>query len=170
MTGVHGLAQTRRRDRVHHTTMRGRRGTERVRRLLAAALLAATPLACRGGDGPAEPTTPIGGYALATVNGRPLPAAVYSDPDYRVEITSGSLDLEAAGRFVAVMHTRETVAGHVSVYVDSTTGTWTQAASGSLQLTDAADGSTQTMTWAGRRITAVLSDGSTEWTVVYSRR
>lgn len=110
------------------------RGLRRVshvtRRLVLAAVLGAA-VAC-GSDSPAGPAAPkatdpvTGMFSLSTVNTDPLPFSVFADAGYTLEVTSGTADVRANGQFILVLTTRETVAGHASVYVDSTTGTWTQ--------------------------------------------
>lgn len=83
--------------------------------------------ACGGGDtGPGTPAaTVVGTYSISTVNGKPLPVAIYpADPLFTYEVTVGALTLTGDGKFSVVTTYRQTIPGNVSVIVDSTHGTW----------------------------------------------
>ena len=71
--------------------------------------------------------TPVGSYSLTTVNGKPLPATMFADTEFTEVVTKASLALAADGKYQAIVTTNETVAGYLSVYVDTSGGTWKQA-------------------------------------------
>lgn len=111
-----------------------------IQRTRTLALLAATTLvvgiAACGGESPAAPTTPttpttpattpVGSYDISTVNAKSLPVALASDTGgFTWEVTSGSLTLTADGKYSAKLNYRQTLAGKVDLFVDSTGGTWT---------------------------------------------
>jgi len=86
--------------------------------------------ACSGADSTAPngqkvPKNFIGAYDVTTVNAKALPVAIFADTAYTYEIMSGSLTLTSDGRYSAKMTSRQTIAGRVDTFVDSTSGTWT---------------------------------------------
>jgi hypothetical protein len=135
-----------------------------------AAVTAAT--AC-GGDSPAGPggppaqTSPVGGYAIATVNAKPLPFAMFSDTNYLYEVTSGTMSLTADGKYASVMSFRQTIPGNVSLFVDTTSGTWVLSGS-TISFTDAADSSVDSASWASGKLTFTESNGVATNVFVYS--
>ena len=89
----------------------------------AVAILAACGGDTGGTTGPAA--TVVGTYSISTVNGKPLPVALYpADPLFTYEVTVGALTLAGDGTFSVVTTYRQTIPGNVSVIVDSTHGTW----------------------------------------------
>lgn len=125
----------------------------------AAAFAAAIGAAC-GNDSPTsnshtgKPTdTVAGNFTLSKVNAAALPVAIFSDPgNYTLEITAGTFVLQTTGQYVASTTSRETVAGHASIYVDTTRGTWTQLA-GAITLVQGS--STVVGAWDGNTLTLV---------------
>ena len=99
-------------------------------KLLAIALV--TVIAACGGDSSGGPTgpgqtsaTPTGSYDISTVNAKALPFTVFSDTGgYKWEVTAGSFGLTADGKYTAKWTFRQTIAGRVDTFVDSTFGTW----------------------------------------------
>jgi hypothetical protein len=148
-----------------------RRWTSRRGRSLGAAVLAALAVATAcGGDatGP-NAKTPEGTYAISTVNGKTPPVAVFNEPDYILEVTSGSLVLTHDGKYSAVLTTRQTVPDNTSIFVDSTSGTWVLSGS-EVQFTDASDGAKETATWGNGQLTVSETDGKVTTTLVYTRK
>jgi hypothetical protein len=141
------------------------------------AVLALTVAACGGADsltgsGAQVPTTPVGAYGLSTLGGKPMPVTMFADTAFTDVVSAASLALTADGKFLAVTTTNETVAGNLSVYVDSSTGTWKQVGSTSalsFTITDdpAAAGVELPGVWSGNTISMTDADGLT-W--VYSRK
>jgi hypothetical protein len=124
------------------------------------------------GSTPDTPTTPIGAYALASVGGKPMPVTMFADTAFTDVVTSASLALSADGKLLSVVTTNETVAGNLSVYVDTVGGTWKQVGSTSaLTFTIITDpgsaGADSPGTWSGKTITLTDPDGLV-W--VYSRQ
>ena len=129
-----------------------------------------TGAAACGGDsstGPRTPTTPVGSYAIQTVNGKSLPVAIYADTNYTYEVTSGSLALGADAKYSIVTTFRQTIPGNVSIFVDSSGGTWQQSGS-TVQLTSAPpESSKDSATWSNGLLTFLEVLGKTSATYVY---
>jgi hypothetical protein len=139
---------------------------------VASALCAAALVAACGSESPSGPGTndssPVGAYAIATVNAKPLPFAMFADTNYLYEVTSGSLALTADGKYQNVMHFRQTIPGDVSLFVDSTSGTWVLNGS-TITLTDAADATIDSAAFAAGKLTFTESNGVATNVYVYSR-
>ena len=148
-----------------------------MRRALVIAAMAASvivPIAC-GSDsstGPGNPTTPVGAYALSSFNGKTPPVTLFSDTNYSVILSDASLSLTAEGSYQATTTVRETVLGHLSVYVDTTSGTWIQGTGGggALVFTDRFDGRKVTASWSGVTITLTDTTGGINSSAVYKRK
>jgi hypothetical protein len=128
-------------------------------------------VAACGGDGSTgpgsggTPDTPVGNYALTSVNGKPVPVTMFADTEFTEVIAKASLALTTDGKYQAVVTTNETIAGNVSVYVDTSAGTWKQGATASaLVLTSTDDPSMPTVpaTWSGKTLTLTDAD-SAKW-------
>lgn len=78
-----------------------------------------------GPNGQKVPKTFVGSYDVSTVNAKALPVAIFADTAYTYERMSGTLTLTADGRYTAKMTSRQTIAGRVDLFVDSTGGQWT---------------------------------------------
>lgn len=143
---------------------------ERARALAAIAATAAVVAACSSGDAPTStsPTTPVGSYAIATINAKAPPVAVISDSGFTWEVTSGSMVLTTDGKYTAVEAYRQTVPGNVSIFVDTTRGTW--ALSGTtVSLNNTLDQSTFQATWSNTgTLTLQELDGKNTNTFVYA--
>lgn len=130
----------------------------------------AAMLAACGGDsatGPTSAKTPVGNYAVATINGKPLPYTMFADTGYTYEETAGTLSLTSDGKYSFVTSYRQTVLTNVEVFVDSTYGTWKQSGA-TLTFVDALDSTaTGTAVWAAPQLTFSMSDGATTTVVVY---
>jgi hypothetical protein len=140
-------------------------------RLLAVVAAFAAAAAC-GGDspsGPAAPKTPDGSYTISTVNGKGLPVAIFSDTNYTYEVTSGSLALTTDGKFSIVTTFRQTIPLNVSVFVDSTGGTWVLSGT-SITFTNGSDGSTDTAVWGNGQLTFSEPNGKNTDIYIYARK
>ena len=138
------------------------------------ALLAVT--ACSKGEGatgPSVPTTPQGDYSLRTIDAKALPYTMYADTGYTLEIQSGTLTVTTGGRWVSKIVQRETVAGTVSTYSDSTFGIWAlpmgSTAPGTATFLNAETNVSTTVTWTATDITIDDKDGAVIRRVVYRR-
>lgn len=150
------------------------RTTDRVRTL--AAVLALATLAACGGDAssgstnPPPPTTytnPAGSYDVSTINAKALPVAIFSGDAYTYEVMSGSLVLTADGKFSLKQTFRQTVAGKIDTFVDSTGGTWVLNGT-TVNFSNGQDGSTDKADWANTgSLTFVETDGTASDTYVY---
>jgi hypothetical protein len=126
----------------------------RARTVTTVTLLAFTTLftAC-GGSEPTGPNgerlykTPVGSYDVSTVNDQALPVAIFADSAYTYERMSGTVVLMAGGKYSATMTTRQTIAGVVDTFVDSTGGAWTLVGS-QILFTDDSDGSLDNASWS----------------------
>lgn len=139
----------------------------------ASALGLAFAAACSGADSPAGPggdaSTPVGTYTIATVNGKALPVAVFDEPPYLYEVIDGRLSLTADGKYTAVTSFRQTVPGSISIFRDSTFGTWTRSGA-QIVLKNAQDAAaTSAGTWADRELTFVMVEDEVTLTYVYRK-
>jgi hypothetical protein len=143
-------------DGREETDMRGLR-LANLKVWAVPALTLAILAAC---DGPTEPRTPDGTYALQAVNGQTLPATIYGSAgsDYEVAAVSGRVDLRAGGQFDAVFTVRETVDRFASTYVDSTAGTWREESPGIVALVTGTD--TTRARWQARELVFEQDDGT----------
>lgn len=120
-----------------------------------------------GGKGTVQ-TSPVGTYTIATINAKAPPVAVISDSGFMWEVTSGSMSLTGDGNYTAVETFRQTVPGNVSVFVDSTRGTWTFSGT-TVTFNNTLDQSTFQATWANTgTLTLQELDGKNTNTFVYS--
>jgi hypothetical protein len=122
-----------------------------------------------GTSGPSVPTTPVGSYTVSTVNGKALPAALYNETNYLLEVTTGTLVLTTDGKYSSVLTTRQTIPMNVSTFVDSVGGTWVLSGT-DVNLTNSQDGSTGKAVWAGNQLTIPVVDGKVTTTYVYGRK
>lgn len=95
---------------------------------------------------------------------------MYADTGYTLQVQSGTLAITTDGKWVSKVVSRETVAGFVSTYTDSTFGTWSVAAgSKTAVLTNAETNTTSSATWTSTQATVVQLDGATSHTIVYTK-
>ena len=91
-------------------------------RTLAVALVATVLAAC-GSDSPSGPgtaTSPEGNYTISTINGKAVPMAIFSDTGgYKLEVLAGTLGMQSGGKYSVITSYRQTIAGIVSTYSDS---------------------------------------------------
>lgn len=144
------------------------RNRARIRACAVAGLAVAASIATACGGDATGPKTPIGAYALATVNGKALPARLFNDSGFTVDIADGSLALQDGGRFVYGVTAKWTVDGAATMYVTSDTGTWTQTGNRITLLY--VDSTTQAITWDGSRVTLTDSGFADVTTYVFNRR
>lgn len=147
---------------MHHLTI------GRGKALVAFAAMVAI-VACSDSSGPNVQKSPEGNYTIATVNGKPVPAPLFSDTGgYTLEITSGSLSLTSDGKYSSVMGFRQTLPGAVSTYSDSMGGTWIRNG-GNVQFTETSTGFTLTAVWTNGQITVTDStSGPAPISLVYN--
>jgi hypothetical protein len=125
-------------------------------------------VACSDSSGPSVQKSPEGNYSIASVNGKAVPAPLFSDTGgYLLEITSGSLSLTSDGKYSSVMGFRQTLPGAVSTYSDSTGGTWVRTG-GNVQFTETSTGFMLSAVWTNGRITVTdSSSGPSPVSLVY---
>ena len=127
--------------------------------------------ACSGDSAtssPNAPTSPVGAYQLTTVQGKALPYRMYSDVNYTVDVSDGTISLSGDGNFVATMKSEERVENHLSVYADTAIGKW--ALNGTNVFLTASDGSKTSGVWAGAKLTLTDSSGVTPSVYVYTMK
>jgi len=136
-------------------------------RFLAFALATTVAIAC-GGDSTGPNASPVGRFQLSTFNGKALPTTVFQDTGFLDVLTAGSLVLSGDGTYLATTNVDETIEGHLSTYVDTGSGKWTQA--GAVMMFVGPDSVRQAASWDGTSIT--LSDTTTRptSTIVFTKR
>lgn len=139
-------------------------------RTLALAL-ATTVLAACGSDspsGPSVPTSPEGNYTITTINGKALPMAIFSDTGgYKLEVLTGSLGVQSGGKYSVVTSYRQTIAGIVSNYADSSGGNWLFSG-GTVAFTDGSDGSKVQAAWSNTGTLTLQVSDAPAVTIVYA--
>src|SRR4051812_27976088 len=123
-----------------------------VGRLATFASLGAT-LACQDNG----PKTPIAPYALTALGTTRLPAVMFQEVGYKLEITAGTLELIEPDKYTLSLSSIETVDGNKSNYVDNESGTWVLGENGTITLT-AVGGEIFTAVWNKRTLTAARFD------------
>ena len=122
-----------------------------------------------GGGGNPGPNSPVGNYAISTVNGKNLPVALYASGTYTYEVTTGTIGLTSDSKYSLITTYRQTIPNDVEIFVDTTAGTW--ALSGTtISLTDGQDGSTGQITWAANQLMFAIVDGQVTNTFVYTKK
>lgn len=119
------------------------------------------------GNNPTGPTTPVGAWAIATVNAKSLPFTMFTDTNYLYEVTGGTFSFTSDGKYSRTITYRQTIPGNVSIFVDSSSGTWVLSAS-KLTITDGADSSLDSATFASGKLTFVETSGAATNTFVYT--
>ena len=130
--------------------------------------------ACSKGEGTtgvaAPPPTPVGNYTLSTIDAKTLPYMMYADTGYTLEVSGGTLAVTTAGKWVSKLTTRETVAGNVSTYSDSTFGTWSLPTGSKIAVfVNTETGVTSNATWTATDVTVNDVDGATTRKIIYRR-
>jgi hypothetical protein len=148
----------------------------RVRRFLGVLAMASSvvvPIACSGDSSITDPNTNfktvIGNYSLSSISGKAAPVTMYSDENYLVVISAGTLTMSTDGSFVAVTTTKETVLNHLSTYVDTMRGTWINGTGSGTVVLTGPDASKSNGSWGGGKLTLIQGTGTDTMTVVYSK-
>lgn len=126
-----------------------------LRRTLLSALLMVASLFTLGACG--DSTGPGGGsitgtYKLQTVNGNPLPYVIVQVGSDKVEVSEGSLTLNADNTYSSRFTFRTTEGGQVTTETDTSVGTYTRN-NNAITFTDSSDGETITGSVSGNTIT-----------------
>ena len=133
-------------------------------RLAVMAAMVVAVGACSDSSGPDEGGSIAGTYSLRTVNGSNLPFTVVQLPEFKVEVVSDVVTLNANNTFSEVFTSRTTEGTTVTTESETTTGTYTLTGS-LLRMTDT----------EGNVITAAFSAGNTltatagNFTLVYRK-
>lgn len=139
-------------------------------RTLAVAIAAAILTAC-GSDSPSGPssaTSPEGNYTISTINGKAVPMAVFSDTGgYKLEVLAGTLGVQSGGKYSVVTSYRQTIAGIVSTYSDSSGGNWLQTGT-TVAFTDGSDGSKVQGAWSNTGTLTIQVSDSPPVSIVYA--
>ena len=132
-----------------------------MRRLLSI-LATAALAACGGGDDSSAPRQLPGTYPLVSANGRALPAVLYEEPGYKLEVTAGTITLAASGSFSDSYTIRETIDGVVQPLDEIPCyGSWTRSGN-TVTLSEIVTnecGDDATATWDGNNTLTVTWDG-----------
>lgn len=131
-----------------------------MRRLLVSLLVLPFVFAqgCGGSDGPSASDAWVGGYALLSVDGDPVPSTIIQAPSYLLEITQGTGSVNGDGTYTLSLTVRENDHGSISTQVLTSIGTYTRSGS-AFVFTDARDGSHVTGVFASNRFTLTDDDG-----------
>jgi hypothetical protein len=146
----------------------------RVALFAGLAAIAAWTAAC-GSDkttGPGGPNgSPVGNYTISTVNGKSLPAPLYSDGNFSYDVTNGTIGLTGDSKYTLATTYKQTIPGNVEIFVDSTFGTWSMTGT-TISLTDGQDGSTGQITWSSTQsqLMFAIVDGKVTNTFVYTKK
>ncbi len=141
-------------------------------RTLAVALVATILTACGGStdapSGPATATSPEGNYTISTINGKAVPMAIFSDTGgYKLEVLTGSLGVQTGGRYTVITNYRQTIAGIISTYSDSSGGNWLRNGT-SVAFTDGSDGSQVQAAWSNSGTLTLQVSASPVISIVYA--
>ena len=94
--------------------------------------------------------------------------AVFSDTGgYKLEILTGSLGLQSGGKYSVTTSYRQTIAGIVSTYSDSSGGNWLQTGT-TVTFTDGADASKIQATWSNAGTLTLQISDAPPVTVIYA--
>ena len=95
-----------------------------VNALLAAAILAG----CSDSSGPEGPTI-AGTYALASIDGAPVPVVTTDNPGFRAEVLGSTLVIRGDGTWTETRQGRVTLSGSASTVDAVSSGTFTASGS-----------------------------------------
>jgi len=94
--------------------------------------------------------------------------AIFSDTGgYKLEVLTGSLGVQTGGKYTVITNYRQTVAGIISTYSDSSGGNWLRNGT-SVAFTDGSDGSQVQMTWANTGTLTLQVSSSPAIVIVYA--
>ena len=139
-----------------------------MRRLLVFLALTALVAACGDSTSPKKPSSPVGSWALATLDGNPPPIVVDTLADTTFFFDGSKLTLGQDGRFSEVFALRLAAPGWDSTFAQTDTGTW--AIKGTT-ITFNVIGATpdESGTYLGEfRDSTIVESGADEW--VYRRQ
>ena len=149
--------------------MRRPHGNVRYGWRFPAIVLAATIAIACGGDTASGPNaSPVGNFQLAKFNGKALPTTVFQDTGFMDVLTAGSLILSGDGTYLATISVDETIEGHLSTYVDTGSGKWSQA--GAVMDFVGPDSVHQAASWDGASITLSDTTARPTSTMVFTKR
>jgi hypothetical protein len=144
--------------------------------MLGRAILCAavTWIAACGSDSPTGPgpsNSPVGNYAISTVNGKGLPFTLATDGNFLLQVTTGTIGLTTDGKYSLMTTYKQTIPGNVEQFVDSSGGTWVLNGT-TINLTDGADGSTGQITWTGAtsQLSFAIAYNNATNTFVYTKK
>jgi hypothetical protein len=90
-------------------------------------IVAATIAGCGDSTGPGGETNITGTYSLRTINGQTLPfPLVVVGTTYRLEVTAGSVTINANGTYTGSSTLREIQGTSTITQTESSSGTWTR--------------------------------------------
>jgi hypothetical protein len=116
-------------------------------------------VACGSDSGPTGPSnkSPVGSYAISTINSGALPVAIFSDTGgFKLEVMSGTITLSSGGTYSIVTSYRETLPGVSDLYTDSTGGTWAlTSGTSTIVFTTSSDSLPDQATWVAGQLTFV---------------
>lgn len=96
--------------------------------------------------------------------------AVFSDTGgYKLEVLTGTLGLQSGGKYSVVTNYRQTIAGIVSNYSDSSGGSWLQTGT-TVAFTDGSDGSKVQATWSNAGTLTLQVSDSPAISIVYAKK
>ena len=125
--------------------------------------------ACSKDSTVAPTTSPVGTYALATVNGKSLPQVAARVASGDVEVVSASLVLKTDASYAST-YTYRTVTAPITTFTQNISGTWS-ASGGAVTFypTGASPSSVSTMQWSGGTLTLVDPNAVIPVTLVFRR-
>lgn len=127
-----------------------------MRTLFVALAVSALAIGCSDSSGPSGEANIHGTYAMHTVNGQSLPfAVIVLGTEYRLEITAGSLTVNANNTYTLSTTVSETEAGTTVTVTETSSGTWTRA-NNAVTFTDGEDGGSITGAAGNGTITVVV--------------
>jgi hypothetical protein len=125
-----------------------------LRKLATAFTLATAGLACGGGDSTGPSTSIAGTYTLRTVNGGNLPYTLIQVGADKLEITAGSIALNADNTFSDRITVRATDGGSVETEEFVAVGTYTVNGT-TVTLTERESGDSYSLAHSGNSLTQI---------------
>ena len=132
--------------------------------------MAAVIVAAACDSGSTGPSSPIGEYALVSVDGDAVPSVLAQSPNYLLELTEGALALAPAGTFAAQLTVRQTVDAVSELYYEETVGGWQAGTGNTILFTSPTFTVPDTATWDGTRLTLRERSSRTLVVSVWARR
>jgi hypothetical protein len=94
--------------------------------------------------------------------------AVFSDTGgYKLEVLAGTLGVQTGGKYSVVTNYRQTIAGIVSTYSDSSGGNWLQTGT-TVAFTDGSDGSKVQAAWSNTGTLTIQVSDNPPVNIVYA--